>query len=538
MSLTTIATTILLGFVLLGMVPVVTLLAQFFIAGLHGIYNPYSNCAPYTPNVAVLIPAWNEADVIGYSIDKLVTVDYPLESLRIYVLDDGSSDNTLEVVESKMAAYPNNVFYLRNQVGGKGKANVINFGLKQVLADPWAEMIMITDADVIYEKNILLKLTRHFVDPEIGAATAYIRVAQNPGNFLTHSISAEYILSQALARRAQNVMGCLACLAGGAQMHSRSNLEALGGKINTETLAEDTYTTFLTQLNHKRAIYEGHSVVDANEPDDLVSLWKQRFRWGRGNVQITRAFKSIWFRRKNTSGLGGIFFGLTWFSTLFMPITMITTSISLIILFFINASLSWHIFRAFYMISAASYIFSSLLSFSIDSGTMKRAWIASLLFPGIVSLSMIAISIYPAAIGFFIEPGESLFNWQGGLLLFMYAWISMCMFFAWLIYRIARLRIFPEKFIQFLLAIVGYGPLLCTITLMAIIAEFRKSTTVWDKTEKKLQPPDNRKQRPYRYLTFEQTLEKDVKAEHRFLLDEILIVIFIFTFFTFIRYIF
>jgi cellulose synthase/poly-beta-1,6-N-acetylglucosamine synthase-like glycosyltransferase len=536
MSSIELLTYFLLAIVLLGMVPIVTLLAQFFIAGLHGIYNPYSNCEPYTPNVAILIPAWNEADVIGYSIDKLIKVDYPLESLRIFILDDGSEDNTYEVVHSKMAEYPNNVFYLRNEVGGKGKANVINFGLKHVLANDWAQTIMITDADVIYEKNILLKLTRHFVDPKIGAATAYIRVAQKPGNFLTHSISAEYILSQAIARRAQNVMGCLACLAGGAQMHSRENIELLGGQINTDTLAEDTYTTFLTQLNHKSAIYEGHSVVDANEPDDLLALWKQRFRWGRGNVQITRAFKDVWFQRKNTSGLGGIFFGLTWFSTLFMPITMITTSISLIILYFINAGLSWEIFRFFYMISAASYIFSSLLSFSIDSGTMQRAWFACLLFPGIVSLTMIAISIYPRLIGFVINPNDSLFNWQGGLLLFMYAWISLCMVCAWIVYRIAKLRVFPEKFIQFLLSIVGYGPLLCAITLMAIIAEFRKSTTVWDKTEKKLHV-DNRKPTPYRYLTFEQTLEKDVKAEHKFLLDEILILIFIFTFFTFIHYI-
>ena len=94
--------------------------------------------------------------------------------------------------------------------------------------------------------------------------------------------------AQAAARRAQNVMGAMACLAGGAQLHSRENLEAVGGQVDTSTLAEDTYTTFLTQLGGRRVVFEPAAVVLAEEPDTVTALWKQRVRWARGNVQITR----------------------------------------------------------------------------------------------------------------------------------------------------------------------------------------------------------------------------------------------------------
>ena len=51
-------------------------------------------CEPAFPRTAVLIPAWNEGAVIGASIDRLMAAEYPPESLRVYVVDDASTDDT------------------------------------------------------------------------------------------------------------------------------------------------------------------------------------------------------------------------------------------------------------------------------------------------------------------------------------------------------------------------------------------------------------------------------------------------------------
>lgn len=65
-------------------------------------------------------------------------------------------------------------------------------------------------------------MARDLSDPAVGAVTAYIEEGSEPGNGLTRAISYEYLVAQAAARRAQNVIGALACLAGGAQLHTSS----------------------------------------------------------------------------------------------------------------------------------------------------------------------------------------------------------------------------------------------------------------------------------------------------------------------------
>src|SRR6185369_6189918 len=136
--------------------------------------------------------------------------------------------------------------------------------------------------------------------------------------------------AQAAARRAQNVMGAMVCMAGGAQLHSRENLLAIGGAIDTSTLAEDTYTTFKTQLAGRRVVIDANAIVWAEEPDSIAALWKQRLRWGRGNLQITAAFRSIWFRPDRNRLMGNIAFGILWFSVALMPLFAILGSVGLV----------------------------------------------------------------------------------------------------------------------------------------------------------------------------------------------------------------
>ncbi len=121
-----------------------------------------------------------------------------------------------------------------------------------MLDDDWAEAVLIMDADVIFTPSSLAKMTRHLSDPKVGAVSAYIAEGSRDRNYMTRFIAIEYVLAQLASRRAQNVLGAHACLAGGAQLHSRANLEAIGGAIPTGTLAEDTVATFESQL-HGRA---------------------------------------------------------------------------------------------------------------------------------------------------------------------------------------------------------------------------------------------------------------------------------------------
>jgi len=259
-----------------GLIPVIAAASTFVVIPFHAWVNHYKKAAPYLPRVAIVVPAWNEGAVIGTSIDRLMKLDYPREALRIYVVDDASTDATPDVVRDRAAQYPGNVFLLRREQGGQGKAHTLNHGIERILQDDWMEALLIMDADVIYTPNSLRRMTRHLADPEVGAVSAYIHEGSEDRNWLTKFISTEYVLSQPAARRAQNVLGAQACLAGGAQLHTRENLLAIGGRIDTTTLAEDTITTFETQLQGRKVVFEPHAHVLAEEPRAIDGLWKQR----------------------------------------------------------------------------------------------------------------------------------------------------------------------------------------------------------------------------------------------------------------------
>ena len=125
----------------------------------HFKRNHYAKCAPYFPRTAVLVPAWNEAAVIGHTIDRLMALDYPRQCLRVYLIDDASTDDTPSVVRAKVDQYPGHVVYLRRDHGGQGKAHTLNHGLRVAFEDEWMEAVLIMDADVLYEPTALRKMT-------------------------------------------------------------------------------------------------------------------------------------------------------------------------------------------------------------------------------------------------------------------------------------------------------------------------------------------------------------------------------------------
>ncbi|MGD0605087.1 MAG: glycosyltransferase [Streptosporangiaceae bacterium] len=480
---------ILIVLVMLGAVPELAASWQFLLVAAHFWRNDYDSCAPMFPRTAILIPAWNEAAVIAASIDRLMALEYPRDALRIYLVDDASTDETPQVAKAKEVQYPGNVIHLRREKGGQGKAHTLNHGLAIILADDWMEALLITDADVIFEPDSLRKMARHLADPQVGAVTTYIKEGSRPGNYMTRFIGYEYITAQAAARRGQNVLGAMACLAGGAQLHTRANLLALGGRIDTSSLAEDTFTTFKTQLNGRRVVFEPHATVWAEEPGSINGLWKQRLRWARGNVQVTKQYRKLWFRPSSAHRLGSVSFGVFWFCLFLQPIFMIVSSISLLTLYFTGYPGVWHVFHVLWIINAVTYIFITSFALLIDPQAARHTWLQGVMFPGLVNLTVVLYTCFPrlfrdlaheAFTASHLYPSHGL---QIGVILFIYSWPAASMAVAYLakVAEPGRLGRFISPLIVY---IVGYGSLLCACTFTSYIKELRGAEMKWDKTEK------------------------------------------------------
>ena len=117
-----------------------------------------------TPEVTLLICAYNEDEVIESKIKNCFAIDYPQEKLKIAIASDGSSDNTNQIVKK----YINNQLRLFAYPERRGKINVINETVPKLSS----EIIIFSDANTMYSKDAIMKLVRSFHDPSVGAVSA------------------------------------------------------------------------------------------------------------------------------------------------------------------------------------------------------------------------------------------------------------------------------------------------------------------------------------------------------------------------------
>ena len=113
------------------------------------------------PSVAVIVPARNEADVIGSCITSLLRQSYP-NSIQVFLVDDDSSDATTEVatraaIELESAHRLTLVRATTLPPGWKGKLWALSQGVEKA-AESKPDYFLLTDADVVHSPQDLVHL--------------------------------------------------------------------------------------------------------------------------------------------------------------------------------------------------------------------------------------------------------------------------------------------------------------------------------------------------------------------------------------------
>lgn len=119
--------------------------------------------AAVTPSVTLLISAYNEEEVIGRKLENSLALDYPRDRLTILVISDASADGTDRIVRSYASQ---GVSLLRMPERG-GKTAGLNAAVQQAKSD----IILFSDANILYQKDVVRALVRNFADPTIGCVT-------------------------------------------------------------------------------------------------------------------------------------------------------------------------------------------------------------------------------------------------------------------------------------------------------------------------------------------------------------------------------
>jgi len=133
------------------------------------------------PSVTVIIPAFNEEELISKSIDSIFSCNYPQEKLEVICINDGSKDRTYFFMMKAKDKYGKRLKVV-NFCNNLGKRKALYVGLKRASG----EIIVTVDSDSKISrdavKNLVLPLIK---DKNTGAVSGRVAVLNEKDNLLT-----------------------------------------------------------------------------------------------------------------------------------------------------------------------------------------------------------------------------------------------------------------------------------------------------------------------------------------------------------------
>jgi cellulose synthase/poly-beta-1,6-N-acetylglucosamine synthase-like glycosyltransferase len=243
------------------------------------------------PSCTIMIPAHNEAKVIGKTVEAMLKLEYPKDKLTIMVINDGSEDETADIVQQLASAHPQVVlFTIPPGEGGKGKSRALNIGLKHVRS----EIIAIYDADNTPDPKALYYLVAQLVGhKELGAVIGKFRTVNKKATLLTRFINIETLSFQSILQAGRWQMHNISTLPGTNFVIWTELVRSLDG-WDEEALTEDSELSIRIYEKGYKIKFIPYAVTYEQEPQEWKVWLKQRMRWVRGNnYVISKFFKEI-----------------------------------------------------------------------------------------------------------------------------------------------------------------------------------------------------------------------------------------------------
>jgi cellulose synthase/poly-beta-1,6-N-acetylglucosamine synthase-like glycosyltransferase len=349
--------------------------------------------SPLVPPITLVVPAHNEEQFICTAVRNLLDLDYP--ELEIIVINDGSTDKTLQIMQKEFglrlvrAVYvpevksaPVRGLYrsdvdLRLLVVDKepagSKADAVNAGLNAATS-PY---VCVVDGDSVLERDALLRIMVPILaDPEhVVAAGGIVRVLNGCEieagrvrrvRLAKKSIEVvqvvEYLRAFLIGREAW-ARGNMLMIVSGAFGVFRTDLVRAVGGYRPAAIGEDfdLVARLHRRLLEKDADYRIEFVPDpvcwTEVPSDIRSLARQRARWHKGLLDVLWPNRDMLFRPRY-GRIGCLALPYLWLFELLAPVIELGGFVT-VLLAAVFGVLSWAFFLQFLLFG---YGFATVIS--------------------------------------------------------------------------------------------------------------------------------------------------------------------------------
>jgi poly-beta-1,6-N-acetyl-D-glucosamine synthase len=234
---------------------------------------------PIQPFISLLIPAYNEDDVIARKIENSLALDYPAELLEIVVASDGSKDRTVETAQSladgqrvRVLAFPEN----------RGKVATLNASIPQLRG----EIVVFSDAPAMLFPNSVRRLIENFADPAVGAVSGLYKIVKADEVDVGKSEDFYWKYETFLKIQESQVASTL-----GGHGHLHAIRKDLYPYPPAGTINDDYIIPVSVLAKGYRAVYEPTAVV-YEEAHEMTGFGR-RIRIMAGNIQQMREIRGL-----------------------------------------------------------------------------------------------------------------------------------------------------------------------------------------------------------------------------------------------------
>ena len=263
------------------------------------------------PSCTIIVPAYNEGELVYQTLKSIAESDYPKDKLQIIAIDDGSKDDTWFWI-NKAFADLNHALIIYKQPVNKGKRHALYKGF----STGTGEIFITIDSDSVIEKDTLRNLASPFVvNKNCGAVAGNVKVMNKNQGMIPRMLNVSFVFSFEFVRAAQSTLGFVLCTPGALSAYKREAVlhclnEWMEQKFlgNPATIGEDRAMTNLILREGYEVKFQRNANVLTNTPIRFKNLHKMFTRWGRSNVRETFVMNRFVFKNfRETSKTGARF---------------------------------------------------------------------------------------------------------------------------------------------------------------------------------------------------------------------------------------
>jgi hyaluronan synthase len=262
-------------------------------------YRPFSAASmENAPWLTVIIPAYNEGPMVLKSIESVATAHYPRDRFEIFVVDDGSTDDTWQFIRWAAARHRGFVKPIRlRENSGKRAALAVAF------RKACGTVVVTLDSDSVVEPDSLLAIAGPFRDSKIGAVAGKVAVYNRQG-IIPRMLHVQFILSFDLQRAVESTYGNVYCCPGALTAYRASVVQNVLDDWMEQTFlgspctfGEDRAMTNLILKAGYDTVYQRSAIVHTVVPMTYSKLCKMFIRWNRSYVREELRFLTIVWKR-------------------------------------------------------------------------------------------------------------------------------------------------------------------------------------------------------------------------------------------------